>query len=56
MRTTIDHRGRTSGALTATSRAATLYRCAPMSLRKILLATILLGCLWAAPAAQAGPD
>jgi len=52
----MDHRGRTSGALTATSRAATLYRCAPMSPPKILLATILLGCLWAAPAAQAGSE
>lgn len=45
----------TRRALTVTSRAATGYRCAPMTFRTALLATLLLSCLLA-PAARAAQD
>jgi hypothetical protein len=48
-------RNTTPHALAMTSRGATGYRCAPMTLRKLLLAALLLGCL-CAPAAHAAPD
>jgi len=44
-----------SSALAVTSRRATGYRCAPMRLSTLLLATMLIGCM-AAPAAQAATD
>ena len=40
----------------AASRAETGYRCAPMTLRKLLLACVLLGCLCAPGAAHADSD
>jgi len=49
-----DRKGRRR-ALSMTRREATGYRCAPMTLRRLLLATLLLTFL-AAPAAQAAPD
>jgi hypothetical protein len=42
-------------ALSMTPREATGYRCAPMTLKRLLLATLLLTFL-AAPAAQAAPE
>ena len=45
----------TGRARAATPSGQTGYRCAPMSLRKLLPALLLLGCLFA-PAAQAAPD
>lgn len=55
MRFRIDARSRTAHAPLVTSRDETGYRSAPMTMRKILLATLLLSCLLA-PAAHAASD
>lgn len=55
MRITLGGRRTTRHALAMTPRDGTGYRCAPMTLRKIVLATLLLSLL-AAPAARASAD